>query len=414
MALVQTGLENFLESPPRWIRNHRLGLLCNPASVNRNFHHARYLINKIFPGRLSALFSPQHGFYAEKQDNMIESGHITDPVLNIPVFSLYGQTRKPLKEMFDPIDILLIDLQDAGTRVYTFMYTMSYCLEAAAAFNKRVIVLDRPNPINGRVVEGNCLSPDCVSFVGRFPLPMRHGLTMGELALLFNKGFDIGCELEVWPMKGWNRDMYFKDTGLPWIPPSPNLPTPLSAMVYPGQVLLEGTNVSEGRGTTQPFELFGSPFLNTRKFFKQAGPAEFPGVFLREVLFEPTSNKWADQTCFGFHIHVIDPVSYQPYKTSLKLLQVIMQNHGDRFRWTSPPYEYEYVKQPFDLIVGSNKIRKQLESGEDIDQMVHAWEKDLMDFKKMSGLYYLYPNGSNDPSGCLDRMSDCEGDFGKQ
>ena len=225
MTPVNTGLEQFVRSTPEWVFGKRLGLLCNPASVDRHFRHARELIAEKLPGH------PQHGFHAEKQDNMIASDHMTDPVLNIPVFSLYGQTRVPTKEMLDSIDIILVDLQDAGTRVYTFIYTMAHCMEAAKRFGKKVLVLDRPNPINGVSTEGNCLVSECISFVGRYPIPMRHGLTIGELSLLFNKEYGIACDLEVIPMIRWKRSMFFRDTGLPWIPPSPNLPTPESAVV---------------------------------------------------------------------------------------------------------------------------------------------------------------------------------------
>src|SRR5210317_726622 len=219
MITVQTGLEKLIAEPQRWIRDERIGLLCNPASVNRQITHARTLIHQAFPHKLRALYSPQHGFFAEKQDNMIESENMLDPVLQIPVFSLYGKSRVPSERMFAPIDVLLIDLQDVGTRVYTFIYTMSYCLEAAKKFGKKVVVLDRPNPVNGRMIEGNLLTPECASFVGRYPIPMRHGLTIGELSLLFNNDFGIGCDLDVIPMQGWKRDMFFTDTGLPWIPP---------------------------------------------------------------------------------------------------------------------------------------------------------------------------------------------------
>ena len=235
---------------------------------------------------------------------MIESDDAIHPTLQIPVFSLYGKTRIPDKKMLDPIDILIIDLQDVGTRVYTFIYTMSYCLEAAKKFGKKVVVLDRPNPVNGRMIEGNLLTPECASFVGRYPIPMRHGLTIGELSLLFNNDFGIGSDLDVSPMQGWKRNMFFTDTGLPWIPPSPNMPSPVTAMVYPGQVLWEGTNVSEGRGITLPFEIFGAPFFNTKRLLSTLGENELPGIILRRVVFEPTFNKWSGSACNGFHIHI--------------------------------------------------------------------------------------------------------------
>jgi len=390
MVNVKTGLENFIKSPPDWISSNRLGLLCNPSSVDRHFEHARELIKRQFPGQLQALYSPQHGFFAEKQDNMIESDNIIDPVLKIPVFSLYGQTRIPDQNMLDPIDILIVDLQDAGTRVYTFIYTMSYCLEAARKFGKKILVLDRPNPICGAMVEGNCLSLEYSSFVGRYPLPMRHGLTIGELARLFNNEYGIGCDLEVIPMQGWKRRMYFQDTGLPWITPSPNLPTPASTMVYPGQVLWEGTNVSEGRGTAQPFELFGAPFIDINQILAFLNGNKVPGAILRPVVFEPTANKWKRKPCYGFQIHITDPYRFKPYITTFKLMQAVKFYHRDQFQWKQPPYEYEYDKLPIDLIIGDKEIRQRLEQFDDIDDIEKSWQDDLDAFIDMSRKYHLY------------------------
>ncbi len=390
MTTVQTGLEKLVTRPQQWIRDERLGLLCNPASVDRQITHARTLIHQAFPRKLKALYSPQHGFFAEKQDNMIESEDLLDPVLQIPVFSLYGQTRIPSARMFEPIDVLIVDLQDVGTRVYTFIYTLSYCLEAAAKYDIRVLVLDRPNPINGIDIEGNQLASDCKSFVGRFPIPMRHGLTIGELAVLFNDHFNIGCDLEVIPMKGWQRSMLFTDTGLPWVAPSPNLPTLMSAMVYPGQVLWEGTNVSEGRGTTQPFELFGAPYIEVEKITAVLETEKIPGVLFRPVVFQPTSNKWPETPCNGFQIHVTDPLRYRPYKTTLHLLRAIMAQHRGQFEWMPPPYEYEFDRLPIDLIIGDRGIRERLESMEPIDDMEASWQQDLDHFKTMSREFHLY------------------------
>ena len=390
MDRVFTGLENFIDSPPAFIRDKRLGLLCNPASVDRNFKHARELINSKLPGKLAALYSPQHGFFSEKQDNMIESENMIDPMLGIPVFSLYGKTRIPTEDMFEPIDILLVDLQDAGTRVYTFIYTMSYCLEAAKKFGKKVVVLDRPNPIGGEIVEGNCLLPEFISFVGRYPIPMRHGLTIGELALLFNNNFGIDCDLEVVSMKGWKRKMFFGDTGLPWIPPSPNLPTNVSAIVYPGQVIWEGTNVSEGRGTTQPFEIFGAPYIDTGKIISALGGNNLSGAVLRPLLFEPTSNKWAGKPCRGFQIHVTDPYRYKPFLSTLRLLHAVFLNHAKEFEWKTPPYEYEYDKYPVDLITGNPAIRMAVENPDPIGDIEKTWLYELEEYLHISRKYYLY------------------------
>ena len=390
MITVQTGLEQLIDKPQRWIGDERIGLLCNPASVDRQVTHARTLIHQAFPSKLKALYSPQHGFFAEKQDNMIESQDMLDPVLQIPVFSLYGQSRVPSAQMFAPIDVLLVDLQDVGTRVYTFIYTLSYCLEAAAKYGVRVLVLDRPNPINGIDVEGNPLASDCKSFVGRFPIPMRHGLTIGELAVLFNDHFHIGCDLGVIPMNGWKRSMLFTETGLPWIAPSPNLPTPMSTMVYPGQVLWEGTDVSEGRGTTQPFELFGAPYIDVAKITSVLEATDIPGVMLRPVVFEPTSNKWRETPCNGFQIHVMNPLRYRPYKTTLHLLRAIIAEHHEEFKWKPPPYEYEYERLPIDLIIGNRSIRERLENLEPINSIEASWQHELDQFEKISRRFHLY------------------------
>jgi len=390
MQPVITGLENFCQNPLSGLDGCRLGLLCNPASVDRHFRHARELIAQRYPGQLKALYAPQHGFHADKQDNMIESADGIDPVLKIPVFSLYSRTRIPTREMLEPIDVLLVDLQDVGTRVYTFIYTLSYCMEAAKAHAKKVVVLDRPNPVSGKVTEGNCVAADCTSFVGRFPIPMRHGLTIGELALLFNQQFGIDCDLEVIPLQNWRRAMYHSDTELPWVPPSPNLPTPVSAIVYPGQVIWEGTNVSEGRGTTQPFEIFGAPFIELTKLSAGLTEKQIPGVILRPISFEPTFNKWAGQPCYGYQIHVTEATAYQSYTTSLRLLQAVIRHHGGDFKWKQPPYEYEFERLPIDLIIGDSSIRQRIEEGEDIDDIASEWQEDLDAFIAQSQEFRLY------------------------
>jgi uncharacterized protein YbbC (DUF1343 family) len=389
-ATIQIGLDRFLENPPASVLNRRLGLLCNPASVNVSFVHARFLIQRRFGSQLTALFSPQHGFHSEKQDNMIESADSFDPQIGIPIFSLYGKTRIPTEQMFELIDTLLVDLQDVGTRVYTFIYTLSYCMELAKKMGKAVIVLDRPNPISGSAVEGNCLSMDCASFVGRFPFPMRHGMTIGELARLFNFAYGIGCDLTVIPMGGWRREMYFKDTGLPWVAPSPNLPTPTSAIVYPGQVIWEGTNVSEGRGTTQPFEFFGAPFIDPEAIRDYTAKKDIPGATLRTVGFEPTSNKWQGHLCRGFQIHVTDTDHFEPYRTSLLLLQAVIASHKEAFEWKKPPYEYEFDRLPIDLIIGDKSLRERLEKHEDIDDLKASWMTGRYAFLEQRKAFLLY------------------------
>lgn len=390
MKNVQTGIETLSSAPPAWIKGQRIGLLCNSASVDANFRHSRLLIDGIFPGQITALFSPQHGLFSEKQDNMIESEDIVDPILKVPVFSLYGKTRCPDQDMYDLIDTLIIDLQDVGTRVYTFLSTLSYCMESARRCGKKILVLDRPNPLGGAKIEGNCLIEACRSFVGRYPIPMRHGMTIAEYAEMINDYFGIGCDLHISPMKGWKRPMFFVDTGLPWVAPSPNLPTPASAMVYPGQVIWEGTNVSEGRGTTQPFECFGAPYIEPRKLLSHIGIQDLPGVVLRETAFEPTSNKWKGFLCRGLHIHVLDAEAYKPYETSLLLLQAVITNHRESFQWKDPPYEYEFEKLPIDLIVGDSSLRRQLEALEDPLEIFDSWKPDLEQFTSLSKQYHLY------------------------
>ncbi len=390
MKSVEIGIERLTMDPPDVIRGKRLGLLANQASVGPSLRHSRDIMESHFPGQLKVLFSPQHGFFGEKQDNMIPSHDLVAPILGTPVFSLYGDTRIPTRAMLEPIDALVVDLQDVGTRVYTFIYTMALCMQAARSFNKEVIVLDRPNPLGGRIVEGNCLREELSSFVGMYSIPMRHGLTIGELALLFNDHFGIGCELTVVPMAGWNREMLFQDTGLPWIPPSPNLPSPSSAMVYPGQVLWEGTNVSEGRGTTQPFEIFGAPFLDPEPLRKTLDLGSLSGLYLRPLAFEPTSNKWKEQICHGFQIHVLAPESYRPYFSTLALVQAVFSLHRGAFQWKSPPYEYEYEKLPFDLITGDRAIREAIEDHVPLEEVMDGWEKELLDFQHMRKPYLLY------------------------
>jgi uncharacterized protein YbbC (DUF1343 family) len=388
--MVKTGLECFLESVPDALAGKRIGLLSNQASTDIRLRPSKDCLQERLGKGLTCLFSPQHGFFSEKQDNMIESGHRSDPSTGLPIFSLYGESRKPTQEMFDYLDVLLIDLVDVGTRVYTFLYTMAYCLEAAAAWKKKVIVLDRPNPVGGVHIEGNLLQKDCSSFVGLYPLPMRHGLTFGELALYINTEFRIGAELEVVAMQGWQRSMLFKDTGLPWVFPSPNMPTPETALVYPGQVIWEGTNVSEGRGTTLPFELVGAPFWEHEPIINLLGATPLPGCHLRPLLFEPTSGKWACESCVGFQVHVTDSNSFRPYRTSLALLQAVLQLYPGTFRYKEPPYEYEYERLPLDLILGSTGVRRQLEEGAPLLAMEEAWAQQLLDFAESRERFLLY------------------------
>ncbi len=377
MNHVLTGLDRLTEGEYTRFKGQRLGLLSNQASLNRRLESARDVLLKRLPGQLRALFGPQHGYGGEDQDNMVETPHTRDAKLNIPVFSLYAESREPNPEMFDLIDTLIVDLQDVGTRVYTFSSTMLHCMKAAAHLGKRIVVLDRPNPLGGNILEGNRLSADLFSFVGPASLPMRHGLTMGEMARLFNRIFALECDLEIIPMVGWNREMTWSETGLRWLMPSPNMPFPETAFVYPGQVLWEGTHVSEGRGTCRPFEIFGAPYFETAVIREHLDSKALKGCFLQDYLFRPTFHKWSGRLCRGFMIHILDPNVYRPYYTALALLQAVITVHGEHFEWKAPPYEYEYKKNPIDLILGSVSLRQGLESGQALSLMEEDWLPDL-------------------------------------
>ncbi len=390
MSKIFTGLDRFREEYWKNMKGVRLGLLSNQASVDSNLTHAREIISRILPGQLKALFGPQHGYGGEDQDNMIETNHSIDMELNIPVFSLYSKSREPLTGMFELIDALIIDLQDVGTRVYTFASTMLNCLKAAKKSWKKVIILDRPNPLGGEIIEGNLLSPELYSFVGPFGIPMRHGFTMGELAMVFNQVFKIESELEIVPMYGWERKMIWHDTGLRWIMPSPNMPFSETAYVYPGQVIWEGTNLSEGRGTCRPFEIFGAPFLDTKMIRRGLIQEAMDGCHLQDIAFRPTFNKWEGELCKGFMIHILDYRTYLPYFTSIALLKTIINSCQGQFQWKKPPYEYEYETMPIDLIIGDSELRRELETGGDLLGIREEWLSKIKDFMEWRRPYLLY------------------------
>ena len=390
MENILTGLDQVTEGEWCRFKGQRLGLLSNQASLNRGLETARNVLQKRLPGQLRVLFGPQHGYGGEDQDNMVETPHTHDDSLNIPVFSLYAESREPAPEMFELIDTLIVDLQDVGTRVYTFSSTMLGCMRAAARSGKKIVVLDRPNPLGGNILEGNCLSPELFSFVGPAPLPMRHGLTMGEMALFFNQFFALECDLEVLPLIGWRRHMTWRETGLRWLMPSPNMPFAETAFVYAGQVLWEGTHVSEGRGTCRPFEIFGAPYFDTSGIRKRLDPKALRGCYLQEYLFRPTFHKWSGELCRGFMIHILDLYAYRPYHTSLALLQAVISHHGEQFEWKAPPYEYEYEKEPIDMILGSSSLRHGLESGRSLYHMQKDWLPDLKTYGEWIKTILLY------------------------
>ena len=387
---VELGLERLLEEGHAAIRGARVGLICNQASVDHSYHHAADLLHNHRDIQLRALFGPQHGIRGDVQDNMIETGHSVDRKTGLPVHSLYSETREPTDAMLQDVDVLVFDMQDVGCRIYTFVYTLANCMRAARRLGKRVLVCDRPNPINGASIAGNILEPEYASFVGQFPLPTRHGMTVGELARMFNEHFQIGCDLEVIPMKGWQRAFWHDDTDAPWVMPSPNMPTLDSATVFPGTVHFEGTQVSEGRGTTKPFELIGAPYIDPDAYADQLNNLGLAGVFFRSCAFQPTFQKHAGVTCGGVQIHVTDRDSFEPWLAGIAMTKLIHDMYRNEFRWKEPPYEYVYDKNPFDVISGTAKIREAFEQGAALDEIEHETKVPLEEFKELREAYLLY------------------------
>jgi uncharacterized protein YbbC (DUF1343 family) len=321
---------------------------------------------------------------------MIETAHAEDARRQVPIYSLYSETREPSAEMLEGLDVLVIDLQDVGARIYTYVYTMANCLRACARHGVRVIVCDRPNPIGGADVEGPMLHAGYESFVGQFPIPMRHGMTIGELACLFNARFEINAEMQVVRMDGWSRPMYWDATTLPWVMPSPNMPTLDTAIAYPGTVLFEGTQLSEGRGTTRPFELVGAPWIDAERFAAAMNRRRLPGVFFRPAVFQPTFQKHAGETCGGCQMHVLDRKAFRPCAAAAALLLEFYAADPARFAWRRPPYEYEHEKEPIDILAGSPALRQQVEAQVPLEEIVQAWERDTQEFQEIRRSYLLY------------------------
>ena len=388
--VVTLGIDRLLDTERELIAGRRVALVSNPASIDASFNHSANRLAENEDAPLVALFGPQHGFRSNLQDNMIETPHDHDARRHVPVYSLYSETREPTEAMLRDVDVLVIDLQDVGTRVYTYIYTMANCMRAAARHGVRVVVCDRPNPIGGDEIEGSLLQQPWTSFVGQFPLPLRHGMTIGELARMFNDQFGIGCALDVVTLDGWRRHMYYDETKLPWVIPSPNLPTLDSAIVYPGTVLFEGTQISEGRGTTRTFELIGAPWIDGERLADAMNARQLPGVHFRPVFFEPTFHKHARQTCGGCQIHVIDRRTFKPVRTAVELVAEFRREDPGRFAWKEPPYEYEHDKQPIDVLFGSDQLRKIVDGGGDVSALIASWRADEDAFRAQRRRFLLY------------------------
>jgi uncharacterized protein YbbC (DUF1343 family) len=351
---VLLPLDHLDELWPKKLRGARVGALLHPASVSSKLEHASRVLERYNDDlfRLVAFFGPQHGFLGQTQDNMMEWKSYEHPRLRIPVYSLYAEHREPTAEMLQDLDVLLVDLQDIGARYYTFIWTMYLCMRACEKNGVAMVVLDRPNPINGISVEGPLLDPHYRSFVGLHLIPVRHGKTIGELAQQFRDEAFPKCELSILAMKNWKRQMWFDETGLQWVMPSPNMPTLDTATVYPGMCLLEGTNISEGRGTTRPFEIFGAPFIDPEKLSSELNALNLPGVFFRENYFQPTFHKFAGELCGGAQLHVIDRETFQPFLTGVQIIKRIRKIYGKEFQWRQPPYEYEWKRLPIEILIG--------------------------------------------------------------
>lgn len=387
---IKLGLEKVLENPEKYFGNQRIGLICNQATVNHQFQHAADLFFEHPEINLTTLFGPQHGIRGDVQDNMIETEHSVDAQTELPIYSLYSETREPTESMLSNLDALVFDLQDVGTRVYTFIYTMANAMKACAKFGKKMFILDRPNPIGGKEVEGNILELGHESFVGMFPIPMRHGMTIGELAQLFNNDFDLHCDLEVITMDGWSREDYADETDTPWVMPSPNMPTVDTAVVFPGTVYFEGTQVSEGRGTTRPFEIIGASYINAKEYADAMTSLKLNGVIFRPIGFMPTFQKEARKVCGGVFVHVTDREIFKPVITGIALAKVAFDLYPNDFKWKNPPYEYIYDRNPFDVIHGSAKLREAFEEGTAIHDIQSSWTQGEQDFLKQREKYLLY------------------------
>ncbi len=393
MSRVVTGLEVLRQEGFSRLKGKRIGLVCHPASVDAGLEHAVSVLHAAPGVTLAALFGPQHGIRGETQANMIEWRGYEDPLTGLPVYSLYGETREPTAAMLRGLDALVVDLQDVGARPYTYASTLALCMRAAADQGLEVVVLDRPNPIGGQAIEGPMLDRTFVSFVGLFPIPLRHGLTMGEMARLFREVFGLACKLTVVPMGGWRRRMDFKATGLPWVLPSPNMPTVDTAFVYPGMILLEGTNLSEGRGTTRPFEICGAPFLDGILMAECLAREPLAGLKVRPLGFKPTFDKHAGVVCGGVQLHVTDRQAFRPVLAAgAGLREGWGQSEGKEagLRWTAPPYEYELTRLPIDIVAGTDQLRAQVEALLPLEESQASCAEPLAAFRKLCKPILLY------------------------
>ena len=388
---VRTGLDRLVDEGFSGLKGKRIALLAHQPSVDATLRHIIDHLREADDVELIRVFAPEHGFGGAVQDQ-VGLGRQGD-LNGIPLVTLYGDgfsSLRPRAEELDDIDLLLADIQDIGSRYYTYFNTLAFTMERAVEAGVPVMILDRPNPINGIDMEGPILSPEMRSFVGYYAIPPRHGLTVGELARLVKAEFKIGAEIEVLPMEGWRREMYFDETGLPWVMPSPNIPSLDTALVYPGACLLEGTNLSEGRGTTRPFEIFGAPFLDGKELVHRLNALSLPGAAFREASFIPTFHKWAGEDCSGLQVHVIDRKSFKPWLTFINILLNVNEMHED-FAWREDAYEFESDRPAIDLLLGEPALRMAIEDGRE-EGFFAGWNQDSFSaYEDLRKSYLLYP-----------------------
>jgi len=381
--MVITGLESLLKDFPSKLKGKKIGILCHAPSITKEFEHITTIFFKRDDCRLAAIFGPQHGIHGQTQDNMIEWQSQRHPLFDIPLYSLYGQNRKPTPEMLNGIDIFLIDLQDVGARLYTYIWTVKLCIEACSEAGIQVWVLDRPNPIGRLPFDGPVLKKEFFTFVGGASIPLCHRMTIGEMAQWIKEKYYPGCELNVVWMKNWKRSSIFSETGLPWVLPSPNMPSVQTALVYPGTVLIEALNLSEGRGTTIPFELFGAPFIDQEKLKKNLDARHIEGCAFRPHEFIPAFHKFSGELCYGMQIHIKDISHFKPVTTAFEILDAIIETtEAGALSFKMPPYEYEYKLMPFDILSGDSGMRETLTGRYNIRIEKERWAYEIEEFRK--------------------------------
>ena len=380
--MVVTGLESILNEFPAKLKGKRIGILCHAPSITKDFEHITDIFFQRNDCKLTAIFGPQHGIHGQTQDNMIEWQSQRHPIFDIPLYSLYGQHRKPTPEMLYGIDIFLIDLQDVGARLFTYIWTVKLCIQACAEAGIQVWILDRPNPIGRLPFDGPVMKKEFFTFVGGASIPLCHRMTLGEMALWIKEKYYPDCDLNIEWMKNWNRSSLFSETGLPWVLPSPNMPTLQTAMVYPGTVLIEALNLSEGRGSTIPFELFGAPFIDSEKLKKNLKTRNIEGCAFRIHDFIPTFHKYCGELCYGLQIHITDVNRFKPVGTALEIFDAIIEtSKPNTLKFNLPPYEYEYSLMPFDILSGDSGMRELLISRQNIRIEKERWAHEIEEFK---------------------------------